>query len=162
MNNKVYLQQTMKQSIYELKQGTSSSYYYKSGSKMLPRRISITNGEVTGVAKKGRNMMHTTTGQLLGQFTMSEDSPLKQNKPYIVRTQLWQNESFPSMQYGSIGISNKDGKISRESDFGDVVILYKISPTEYHISFFPSIAQNPDLLDDAFSISYETRKGLNQ
>ena len=54
---------------------------------------------------------------MLGCFTKNEESPLKQNAPYKIRTQIWSINEYPLfIGYGSIGISNNEGKITKESD----------------------------------------------
>ena len=110
---------------YQRKEGTTTSYYWKSGSKLLPDRIGISKEcEMKETSHTGRNPLHKIGGQLLGSFKKSEDSPLKMNKPYQLRTSIWTMDSFPTfIGYGTIGISNSTGKINRESDKGDLIVL---------------------------------------
>ncbi|WP_207214466.1 hypothetical protein [Bacteroides cellulosilyticus] len=80
---------------------------------------------MTKVASKGRNLQQIVSGQMISTFTTKEESPLKQNIPFKVRTQIWAIENYPLfIGYGSIAISDADGKITRESDLGDLVIFY--------------------------------------
>jgi len=129
-----------KHSIYTKKEGTRGSYYHTSGLSVLPRRLSISKeSEYTRVAKTGRNSIHKIAGQVLGKFTQKEQSPLKKFKPFECRTQIWQIEKYPSLiGYGTVGISNYYGKVDRNSDNGDLIILY--SPDrhwdEIHIYYF--------------------------
>ena len=77
---------------------------------------------MTNVQHKGRNAMHPVVGQLLGKFKVAEESPLKQHKPYVVRTQLWQVPLYPLfIGYGTIGIPNEQGKVE---DTGDLIVLH--------------------------------------
>ncbi len=128
--------------IYEKKPGTQGSYYWKQGCKILPNRLSITKDQVTKVEKTGRNSIHPVAGQLLGTFTRKETSPLKLNAPYHCRTQIWQHPEFPNfIGYGSIGISNEQGKIDRNSDTGDLVVLETEETSWERISiyYFPAL-----------------------
>ncbi|NCC74320.1 MAG: hypothetical protein EOM06_13135 [Sphingobacteriia bacterium] len=119
-----FIEAAMQESWYQRKPGTSSSYYHKAGCRILPNRLSISRDELSMVRKKGRNLLHPVIGQLIGQFTKNEESPLKANFPYVVRTQIWQIPEYPLfIGYGSIGISNEEGKIDRGSDTGDLIIL---------------------------------------
>lgn len=118
-----FLSQSMQVAVYTHKEGTKTSYYCTSGAKILPNRLSISrNTEITSVQRKGRNLLHPISGQLLGKFRVDEESPLKQHKPFRVRTQLWQVPLHPSfIGYGTIGISDAEGKIT---DTGDLVMLF--------------------------------------
>lgn len=118
------LSQSMQMAAYKHKQGTSSSYYRQSGSRILPNRLSISRGcDMTSVQRKGRNLQHTNIGQLLGKFTKVEVSPLKQHYPFSVRTQLWQVPAHPEcIGYGTLGITGTSGRV--EGDTGDLVVLH--------------------------------------
>lgn len=121
--NDEFISRAMKVAHYLLKDGTASSYYRQNGSNILPNRLSISKGnEMTSVQRKGRNIQHPIVGQLLGKFKVSEESPLKQNKPFEIRTQIWQMPSYPMfIGYGTLGISSESGKV--EGDTGDLVVL---------------------------------------
>lgn len=111
--------------IYKRKEGTATSYYWSSGSKVLPDRISISREEMRETEHKGRNLQHKIIGQVMGSFKKAEESPLKQYSPFQLRTNIWTMSSFPSfIGYGTIGISNCNGKIDRQSDTGDLIVLY--------------------------------------
>ena len=61
---------------------------------------------------------------------------------YVVRTQIWQIPEYPLfIGYGSIGISNEEGKIDRGSDTGDLIILESENPNweRIQIFFFPAM-----------------------
>ncbi|NEW80973.1 MAG: hypothetical protein GZ094_01200 [Mariniphaga sp.] len=131
------IQQT---AIYQLKPERSTSYYWYSGTRILADRLSISREEMTDTAHKGRNLQHKVIGQILGAFKKCESSPLKQFKPFQMRTNIWQMPSFPSfIGYGTIGISNNMGKIDRDSDIGDLVVLQKTGSDwkEIKIDYFP-------------------------
>ena len=118
-----FIRSAMKVAHYLLKEGTTTSYYWQQGCCELPNRLSISKGtEMTSVQRKGRNIQHPIVGQLLGEFKVAEESPLKQHKPFKVRTQIWQVPSYPTfIGYGTLGISNESGKVE---DTGDLVVLY--------------------------------------
>ena len=118
------LSQSMQVALYKFKEGTACSYYRQLGSRILPNRLSISKGNnITSVQLKGRNLQHTSVGQLLGKFTKVEESPLKQYKPYSLRTQLWQVPAHPEfIGYGTLGITGVSGRV--EGDTGDLVVLH--------------------------------------
>lgn len=117
------ISQSMQIAIYQHKEGTSTSYFWQSGSRIMPNRLSISSHDMASVQRKGRNLQHTNIGQLLGKFTKVEESPLKQYKPYSVRTQLWQVPAHPEfIGYGTLGITGVSGKV--EGDTGDLVVLH--------------------------------------
>ncbi len=110
------------QATYKLKEGTKSSYYWQSGTKILPNRLSMSKeSEMTKVARKGRNLLHSLAGQMVGAYTINEESPLKVCKPYTCRTQIWAVDEYPLfIGYGTIGVTNGEGRIS---DTGDLVVF---------------------------------------
>lgn len=118
------ISQSVQAAIYKHKEGTSTSYFWQSGSRIMPNRLSISRGsDMASVQRKGRNLQHTCIGQLLGKFTKVEESPLKQHKPYSVRTQLWQVPVHPEfIGYGTLGITGASGRV--EGDTGDLVVLH--------------------------------------
>ena len=124
-----FIRKSMKVAIYQHKEGTKSSYYWQQGCKILPGRLSISRGnEMTNVQHKGRNAMHPVVGQLIGAFKVAEESPLKQHKPFVCRTQIWQVPLYPLfIGYGTIGISNEQGKVE---DTGDLIVLYSTDQWE--------------------------------
>lgn len=128
-----YIQSKMQCAIYELKEGTAGSYYRKEGSKYLPNRLSISRGEISSVARTGRNLQKVV-GQLLGRFTSTEVSPLKLYPPYEVRTQIWEVSGYPQfIGYGTIGVTGSNRKVSREMDKGDVVVIGKVGSVGWRV-----------------------------
>lgn len=124
------ISKAMQVAIYKHKEGTVSSYYWQSGSRILPNRLSISKGsDMVSVQRKGRNLKHTSVGQFLGKFTRVEQSLLKQYKPYSVRTQLWQVPVHPEyIGYGTLGITGASGRV--EGDTGDLVVLHSVDDWE--------------------------------
>lgn len=140
------------EAIYEKKQGTATSYYWQSGSRILPNRASIKNVEITKVARKGRNLLHPVLGQFLAQFTRKEESPLKQHKPFHVRTQIWQDEDYPQfIGYGTTGISDAEGRVTDKSDTGDLLVFYSKDADwqTIRIFIFAGMGKNPEHRDCA-------------
>lgn len=136
--NVQFIKSILQEATYVKKEGTETSYIWQSGTKILPKTLTISDKELSKTARKGRNLLHPVAGQLLGSFTKKEESPLKQNAPYKVRTQIWSIDEYPLfIGYGSIGISNKEGKITKESDLGDLAILYTSDNGQsIHIYYF--------------------------
>lgn len=140
-----FIASTLQEATYKLKEGTKSSYYWQSGTNILPERLSISKeSEMTKVARKGRNLIHSLAGQMVGTFKKNEESPLKAVKPFICRTQIWAVDEYPLfIGYGTTGITNDEGKIT---DTGDLVVFY--TPDNWstiRISFFRGLGK-PDYL----------------
>lgn len=139
-----FIAANLQQATYELKEGTKGSYYWKSGTRILPNRLSINKDEMTRVARTGRNLLQPIAGQMVGRFTMPEVSPLKQHKPFECRTQIWSIDEYPMLiGYGTTGISNYEGEIT---DTGDLVVFY--TPDNWNtiqIFFFRGLG-NPNCL----------------
>ncbi len=126
--NEEFIRKSMKVAVYQHKEGTKASYYWQQGFKLLPNRLSIKDEEMTNVQHKGRNAIHKIVGQLLSNFRLDEESPLKQHKPYTCRTQIWQVPLYPLfIGYGTIGISNEQGKVE---DTGDLIVMYSTDQWE--------------------------------
>lgn len=138
-----FIGKAMKVSTYQHKSDTASSYYWQQGSRILPNRLSISKeGEMSSVQRKGRNLMHPITGQLLGKFKVSEESPLKQHKPFSVRTQIWQVPQHPSfIGYGTIGITQESGKVE---DTGDLIVLHSTDQWEHITIYYFAGMGNPN------------------
>lgn len=121
-----FIEAIIQSATYRRKEGTATSYYWATGAKLLPDRISISKeSETKQTSHTDRNPFHKITGQLIGTFKKNESSPLKLYKPFQLRTNLWQMEDFPSfIGYGTIGTSNELGKIDRQSDTGDLIVLH--------------------------------------
>ena len=140
------------EAIYNKKQGTATSYYWQPGSRILPNRASIKNVEITKVAKKGRNLQDPFAGQFLATFTIKEQSPLKLHKPYNVRTQIWQHEYYPQfIGYGTLGISDAEGRVTDKSDTGDLLVFYSKDADwqTIRIFIFAGMGKNPEHRDCA-------------
>lgn len=130
-----FISKSMQVAFYQHKEGTASSYYWQSGSQILPNRLSISKSDMTSVQVKGRNAIHKIVGQLLGKFKVVEDSPLKQCKPYSVRTQIWQVPLYPLfIGYGTLGISSESGKVT--GDTGDLAVFYTPDQWENIVIFY--------------------------
>lgn len=139
-----FIRNSMQVAFYCHKEGTASSYYWQSGSRILPNRLSISRGsEMTSVRKKGRNILHPVVGQLLGKFKVAEQSPLKQHRPYEVRTQIWQLPLHPLfIGYGTTGISGESGKV--EGDTGDLLVLHTLDQWESICIYYFAGMGNPN------------------
>lgn len=151
MINIEFIKHSMHHFIYELKEGTASSYYSQTSS-ILPKRLSISDTDMAKVENKGRILIEGKKGQLLGSFTQKEESPLKQFKPYTCRTEIFKCLDFPLLfGYGTTGISDENGKVSKQSDTGDLVVLYSAdNMKKFHIFFFYGLGK-PEYKDDVLS-----------
>ncbi len=150
--NEELMKASLSEATYEKKAGTTTSYYWKSGSRILPNRVSISNVEMTKVARKGRNLQDPLVGQFIGKFTIKEESPLKLHKPYNVRTQIWQHEYYPQfIGYGTIGISDAEGRVTDKSDTGDLLVFYSKDADwqTIRIFIFAGMGKNPEHRDCA-------------
>lgn len=145
---KQFIESVVKTSVYKRKENTATSYYRTSGERILPERLSISReSQMNQTANKGRNLQNKVIGQLLGTFKKSEFSPLKQNKPYNIRTNIWEDSNYPQLiGYGTIGISNEAGKIDRQSDTGDLIVLYSSDRNwdEIEIYFYTGAVMEKD------------------
>jgi hypothetical protein len=160
MLNEEFIKSCLTESVYRLKEGTKGSYYWQSGSHLLPNRLSISKNEVSPVNKSGRNSLNRVAGQLLSNFTQKEESLLKKVKPYTLRTQIWSIPEYPLfVGFGTIGIMTEveesfDEKIEvvkRVKDTGDLILLYSGDNWQtIRIFFFAGLGENPDYLLPCF------------
>lgn len=150
----------MKHYVYVLKEGTASSYYCQSDS-ILPKRLSISfDFDMTKVQNKGRILAEGKCGQLMGNFTQAEESPLKKNKPYTCRTEIFRCIDYPLLfGYGTIGISNEQGKVTKQSDSGDLVVIHATDNFKViHIYFFFGMGA-VEYKEDVLSFVHDLVKG---
>lgn len=137
--NKQFIESCLQKATYVRKPNTKTSYIWDSGFTFLPKTLSIFKGcNNVKCALKGRNLQ-PVEAQFKGVFTKKEESYLKQFHPYHVNTQIWKIESYPMfIGYGSIGITGENGRITKESDTGDLIILYSrdYSWNEIEIFYF--------------------------
>jgi hypothetical protein len=152
-----FIKVIMQEINYQRKVGTATSYYRVSGVPLFPERLSISWGNtIRQTARKGRNLEHKVIGQMLGTFKKSENSVLKINPPFEIRTNIYQNNDFPLLEgYGTIGISNHDGKINRQSDYGDLAVFStsEVERKNIKIYFFARALMNlPEIMGYLSSI----------
>lgn len=143
-----FIRKSMKVAIYKHKEGTASSYYWQQGSRILPNRLSIKDTDMTIVQRKGRNLANLSQGQLIGRFTIPEQSPLKQHKPYNCRTEIFQLPLFPLfIGWGTIGISKESGGII---DTGDLILVYSTDQDwdSITIFYFAGMGRNINNLEE--------------
>ena len=150
--NEEFLKKAISVASYHIKEGTTSSYYWQEGTKLLPNRLSISKESITKVQRKGRNLQKVA-GQCVGKFRNDEESPFKLHKPYTLRTQIWQIEEFLEfVGYGTCGISGDDGIIH---DTGDLMVFYA-DDGEWHkirIFVFKGMGRNPDDMIEAIKFA---------
>jgi hypothetical protein len=108
---------------YELKPGTSTSYYLTAGANgILPSRIGITRQTFAQIKQTGRGHLEKLTGQLKATFKKNDQSIYKKQKPFWIHTSIYEIQAFPVFAgYGDIGITNGSGKTEGT---GDLLILH--------------------------------------
>jgi len=152
--NKEFFAANHKLSVYTLKPGTSTSYYYSSGAVLLPNRICITDNQFAPAINSGVNRQKVV-GQIKATFAKKDTGTYKQNSPYHIHTNIWELPEYNLFWgYGSIGISNESGRIK---ETGDLVILYSASAArdEIEIHFFPGMLKE---LHGAFQYLHEIKR----
>lgn len=145
--NREFINKTIQTSVYTLKEGTETSYYWQSGSKVLPNRLSISfDAELSKAQHKGRMLSRIVLGEVKGTFTKVEVSPLKQNKPFCIHSKIFQSEDYPSLAgYSVIAVSNSEnGKCTNEEG---LLIFDKIAENTLQLYYMAGVTCNPsDLL----------------
>lgn len=117
---------------------------------LLPFRISIIRGDAMASVRASGRGAKPLVAQLKAQFTMQECSPYKQHKPYKVQTGLWKVEGRQTLFYGTLGISNAEGFISRDN--ADLLLIRTSDWKELDIFIFKGLAglnKQLDALPDA-------------
>lgn len=151
---KEFMKTIFEEATYQKKEGTATSYYWKSGTRILPNRLSISPNPLSHVQRKGRAIsLGAIVGQCKGQFTKSEESKLKVCKPYYVTTSIWQNPDFLQfVGYGTLGISDSNS-VNGISDWGDLLIFYSDTPDWQiiRIFYFAGMGTDPDKLEEAMN-----------
>lgn len=121
-------------------------------SNLLPYRISIMLGDaMTSIKPSGRGAK-PLVAQLKAKFTTNEVSPYKQYKPYRVQTGLWKVDGKQTLFYGTLGISNEDGVISRDN--ADLLLVRTSDWKRLDIFVFKGLAglyKQLDSLPDAIA-----------
>jgi hypothetical protein len=150
---------TIHEAIYKLKDGTSTSYYWQEGSRILPDRMSISFGaELTHAERKGRMLAEEVIGEIKGSFKQVEQSPLKQHPPFQIHSKIFRPELASSvLGYAVIGISNEAGKISRDSEEG-LAAICNAGEGVLHI-YFCSGVTNPSEKEWLLAILDRKEKG---
>ena len=146
-----FIEATIQVARYELKEGTSSSYYWKSGSRILPNRMSISlNSELSKAERKGRMLIENVIGEVNGKFTTLEDSPLKQHKPFCIHSKIFQPISFPLLSYGTISVTNQEGRCTRDSEEG-LLVFHQAATGVLMLYYMAGVTSNPSDLNAVFS-----------
>lgn len=110
------ISQHVKSAIYRRKAGTKTSFYYQTGSTILPGRLDIMLGQVfTKARRKGRMITEEVVGEIRGTFKKSEESPLKQFKPFRISAKIFRNEEYPQLTgWCGLAVSDKTGRTTNE------------------------------------------------
>lgn len=154
--NKDFLRLQIKSSIYQLKEGTKSSYYFQSGESILPSRLDIALGStMTNASPKGRILSEKVVGEIRGTFKKIEESPLKQFKPFKINSRIFRKVEFPHLTgWSSIAISDQKGKTRNEEG----VAVFLRTGVDILEIFFVAGKPLPDLILAVCEIVSETIK----
>jgi len=125
---------------YELKPGTTSSFYILEGTRnILPERIGFSKDGFLPITQKGRAITEKKVGQIVGNFKLKEESPYKQFKPFALFSSIWEAKNYPMfIGYGDIGISNPEGKIRSNKD---LFIIYSSCKGIIEIHLFKGLVE---------------------
>lgn len=155
-----FLAKSLVEATYKHKEGTATSYCKVAGEAMLPNRLSVQQGCITKVQKKGRMVVNKPIGQLIGNFTKAEESPYKLCYPATLRTQLFEAENYPQfLGWGTIGFT-EPGKGGKITDNGDLLVIH--SPDNWetlHLYLLKGMGKIPDTIEDAFGFVAEILEG---
>lgn len=158
MNNQ-FIKSQIKVATYAKKEDTQGSFYKVCGDSPLPKRLSIKFGSViTSSKKKGRMVSgDMVVGEIRGEFTKTEESSLKKNKPYKINSKIFRKLEFPQLGgYGTLAISNPEGRTSIEEG---VVIFADMGENILKI-FFMAGECYPSRIDEVCAyVSEEMKKG---
>lgn len=88
-------------------------------SLLMPYKFSFDRGCNNRINHTGRAIV-LPYASMDGQFTQVQLSAYKKYKPFKVHTYLWQVEACPALLYGTIGISNRVGRIN---EIGDLILI---------------------------------------
>lgn len=99
------------------------------------------------------------TGEIKGTFKKVEQSPLKQHSPFNIHSKIFRPENHPSvLGYAIIGITNEEGKISRDSEEG-LAAICNAGDGVLHIYFCAGIT-NPTEKELLLAFIDQKEKGM--
>lgn len=152
--NKDFIRLQIKSAIYKRKADTKASFYYQSGDTILPSRLDITLGQVfTKARHKGRMTTEEVVGEIRGQFTKKEESPLKQFKPFKISSKIFRKDEFPQLTgWGGLAVSDEEGKTTNEEG---VAVFNHMEEDQLEI-FFVAGKPLPDMILAVCEIVAET------
>lgn len=128
-------------SLYELKEGTTSSYYLKEGKRnLLPERLTFSKEGFKVLKHTGRLMTEKKVGQLAGTFKVKEESCYKLYKPFSIFSSIFEAKDYPLfIGYGDIGLS-KEGPEKPERT-KDLFILYSPGKGTLEVHLFKGLLE---------------------
>lgn len=158
MMNTNFIKSLIKVAIYARKADTKNSYYRQSGDDVLPSRIDLSLGNTfTQAAHKGRMLMGNVVGEIRGQFKKTEESPLKQFKPYKISSKIFRQLEFPQLiGWSDIAVSDPEGKAKK---IEGIAVFADMGNDSLQI-FFMAGNPLPDLISSVCEyVSSEIEKG---
>lgn len=160
----LFIRKCMEELTYQLKEGTSTSIYWQSGSRILPNRMSIQKGmgfiqgKDSEKVKFGKSIK---VGELSAKFTKTEESPLKRFYPYAVYTSLFRRVENPRITaWGTIGISDEKAKKIKD-DNGDLVVIDSDDWKSFRILYFRGLGDIPEHIEQALAYADNYLHGNN-
>lgn len=150
----LFIHGCMEEAIYQLKEGTSTSIYWLSGSRTLPNRMSIKKGMGFIQGKDSEKVKFGNSikiGEISGKFTKKEESPLKRFYPFAVYTSLFRRIDYPRIiAYGTIGISDEHAK-KIVDDNGDLIVIDTDDWKLFRILYFRGLGDIPEHIEQALT-----------
>ena len=140
-----FIQATIKSMVYRIKEDTQTSFYFMSGDKYFPNRLSISfHSEITKAQRKGRMLTNTIVGEIKGTFTQKEESPLKRNRPFNIHSKIFRCDEYPHITgFGTIAVTGNDGKITKNDEAG-LMIIQELEKGCVKVFFMAGINGEPD------------------
>ena len=176
MLSKTFIVANLQKATYEHKEGTKLAYGWKSGATIFPKSMRINlEGFFADAKHTGRmiSQYNPPKGDLKGNFTKDEVSPLKQEPvkrqckyklkngetkirfadSFEVSTKLFQSADFPQFLYGDLAVSNAETNATDKKE--GLVVVWKESDTILQIFYMAGITENPSDLQSVLQVVSE-------
>ena len=164
---------SLQKATYEHKEGTKLAYGWKSGATIFPKSMRINlEGFFADAKHTGRmaSQYNPPKGDLKGNFTKDEVSPLKQEPvkrqckyklkngetkirladSYEVSTKLFQSADFPQFLYGDLAVSNAETNATDKKE--GLVVVWKVSDSVLELYYMAGVTENPSDLQSVFQV----------
>jgi hypothetical protein len=127
-------------SIYELKQGTTSSYYRTAGGTILPERLGL--GLFVEIKKSLKS--HNRIAEIKSRYRKDESGLYYNMNDRYIHTSIWTNPNYPDF-YGY-------GIIDERFRIDDLIVIYSLNNCKqsFEIHHFKGLAEAANL-DEVFT-----------